>query len=48
MKFGILKDIKSGESRVIATPAEVSEICRDDHEVYVSSGAGYAAGFDDE
>lgn len=48
MKFGILKDIKSGESRVIATPAEVSEIYRDGHEVYVASGAGYAAGFDDE
>lgn len=48
MKFGILKDIKFGESRVIATPAEVSEICRDGHEVYVASGAGYAAGFDDE
>lgn len=48
MKFGILKDIKSGESRVIATPAEVSEIYNDGHEVYVASGAGYAAGFDDE
>ena len=48
MKFGILKDIKFGESRVIATPAEVSEICRDGHEVYVASGAGYAAGFDDK
>lgn len=48
MKFGVLKDIKIGESRVIATPAEVSEIYRDGHEVYVASGAGYAAGFDDE
>lgn len=47
MKFGVLKDIKVGESRVIATPAEVSEICKDGHDVYVASGAGYAAGFDD-
>jgi len=47
MKFGVLKDIKIGESRVIATPAEVSEILRDGHEVYVASGAGYKAGFDD-
>ena len=48
MKFGILKDIKSGESRVIATPVEVSEIKRDGHEVYVASKAGYDAGFDDD
>lgn len=48
MKFGVLKDIKVGESRVIATPAEVNEIYNDGHEVYVASGAGYAAGFDDE
>lgn len=47
MKFGVLKDIKIGESRVIATPAEVSEILGDGHEVYVASGAGYKAGFDD-
>lgn len=47
MKFGVLKDIKIGESRVIATPAEVNEIYNDGHEVYVASGAGYAAGFDD-
>ena len=26
MKFGVLKDIKVGEYRVIATPAEVSMI----------------------
>lgn len=48
MKFGVLKDIKNGEYRVIATPAEVSILKGDGHEVYVASGAGYAAGFDDE
>lgn len=48
MKFGVLKDIKNGEYRVVATPAEVSLIVGDGHEVYVASMAGYAAGFDDE
>lgn len=48
MKFGLLKDIKEGEYRVIATPAEVSLIKNDGHEVYVQSGAGNGAGFSDE
>ncbi len=47
MKFGVLKDIKSGESRVVATPAEVSALVSDGHEVYVTHNAGYEAGFDD-
>ncbi len=48
MKVGILKDIKEGEFRVIATPIEVSALAADGNEVYVCSGAGYKAGFDDE
>lgn len=48
MKFGVLKDIKAGEYRVIATPAEVSMIVGDGHEVYVQRGAGEGAGFGDE
>ena len=48
MKFGILKDIKNGEFRVIATPTEVGTLVADGNEVYVCSGAGYKAGFDDE
>ena len=40
MKFGVLKDIKNGEYRVVATPAEVSLIAGDGHEVYVASKAG--------
>ena len=48
MKFGVLKDIKNGEYRVVATPAEVSILVEDGHEVLVASKAGYAAGFDDE
>lgn len=47
MKFGVLKDIKEGEFRVVATPAEISMIKGDGHEVYVASGAGERAGFED-
>ena len=35
MKVGVLKDIKVGEYRVIATPAEVSMLVGDGNEVYV-------------
>ena len=48
MKVGILKDIKDGEYRVVGTPAEVHQIVRDGHEVYVQKDAGLAAGFPDE
>ena len=48
MKFGVLKDIKNGEFRVVATPAEVSALAADGHEVFVAHNAGYEAGFDDE
>ena len=47
MKFGVLKDIKNGEFRVVATPTEVNAIVSDGHEVYVAHNAGLAAGFDD-
>lgn len=47
MKFGLLKDIKAGEFRTIVTPAEVSTIKRDGHEVYIQKGAGEGAGFSD-
>ena len=48
MKVGILKDIKVGEYRVIATPAEVAVLVSDGHEVKVQKGAGERAGFEDE
>ena len=48
MKFGVLKDIKNGEFRVIATPTEVNALVSDGNQVYVCSGAGYKAGFDEE
>lgn len=46
--FGVLKDIKNGEYRVVLTPAEVAELTEDGTQVYVAKGAGYKAGFDDE
>ncbi|MBO4411002.1 MAG: alanine dehydrogenase [Lachnospiraceae bacterium] len=48
MVFGVLKDIKIGEYRVICTPLEVASIGNAGHEVLVQSGAGAACGFTDE
>lgn len=48
MNVGILKDIKVGEYRVIATPAEVATLVMDGHQVKVQKGAGEKAGFPDE
>lgn len=48
MIFGVLKDIKEGEYRVIATPLEVASIIGSGHEVLVEKDAGKAAGFSDE
>ena len=48
MKSYFLTVPKQGEYRVIATPAEVSMIAGDGHEVYVQKGAGAGAGFTDE
>ena len=47
MIFGVLKDIKNGEYRVIATPAEVGVLVSDGHPVLVQAGAGAKAGFPD-
>ncbi len=48
MKFGVLKDIKVGENRVICTPIEVASIVNAGHTVYVQKGCGERAGFADE
>lgn len=48
MKVGILKDIKVGENRVIATPVEVAGLIGEGQEVLVQKGAGVKAGFPDE
>ncbi|WP_312652255.1 alanine dehydrogenase [Aminipila sp.] len=45
MIFGVLKDIKEGENRVIATPSEVNSIKSDGHIVFVQKDAGLKAGF---
>ena len=48
MVFGLLKDIKNGEYRTIATPGEISTIIADGHTALVQRGAGEKAGFSDE
>lgn len=48
MIFGLLKDIKEGEGRVIATPAEISTITQGGHTAIVQKNAGRQAGFRDE
>ena len=48
MIFGVLKDIKVGENRVICTPLEVASIVAAGHTVLVQKGAGIRAGFADE
>lgn len=48
MKFGILKDIKEGEYRVICTPVEVKSIVANGHEVLAQKDCGKSAGFNDE
>ena len=48
MTFGILKEIKEGEFRVICTPAEVASIVASGHTVYAQHDCGKAAGFPDE
>ena len=48
MVFGLLKDIKNGEYRTIATPAEIATIVADGHTALVQRGAGEKAGFEDQ
>ncbi|MBQ6116060.1 MAG: alanine dehydrogenase [Oscillospiraceae bacterium] len=48
MVFGVLKDTKEGENRVICTPVEIASIKASGHEVLVQAGAGVGSGFPDE
>lgn len=48
MIFGILKDTKQGEYRVICTPMEVASIVAAGHMVFAQHDCGKAAGFPDE
>lgn len=48
MVFGLLKDIKNGEYRTVATPGEIATIVADGHTALVQRGAGDKAGFEDQ
>ena len=45
MIVGVPKEIKNNESRVGMTPAGVFELVKNNHTVYVQSGAGEGSGF---
>ena len=48
MKVGIPREVKNHEYRVAITPAGVHEFVRNDHEVYIQSGAGEGSSITDE
>jgi len=48
MIFGVLKDIKEGEFRVICTPTEVASIVAAGHKVLAQKDCGKGAGFSNE
>lgn len=48
MIFGVLKDIKEGENRVIVTPIEAATIIADGHKVLAQKDCGLGSGFTDE
>lgn len=47
MIFGVLKDIKEGENRVVVTPIGAASIAADGHKVLVQKGCGDGSGFSD-
>ncbi len=47
MIFGVLKEIKPGENRVICTPMEIASIIASGHTVLVQKQCGIASGFPD-
>ena len=48
MRIGIPKEIKKAENRVGATPANVSALVNEGHEIIVETGAGQGIGAKDE
>ena len=48
MIIGVPKEIKQNENRVAATPANISELVEQGHEVYVETEAGIGSGFTDQ
>lgn len=47
MVFGLLRDCKAGENRVLCTPLEIRAIAAQGHRVLAERGCGLGAGFDD-
>lgn len=45
MRIGISAEIMNSESRVAGTPASVSTLVQDGHEVFIQAGAGVGASF---
>lgn len=48
MIIGVPKEIKANENRVSATPADISDLVQNGHEVLVETGAGEGSGFPDK
>ena len=48
MRIGVPTEVLNNESRVAITPAGVSELAAQGHEVLVQSGAGINAGHSDD
>ncbi|AGL02311.1 alanine dehydrogenase [Desulfoscipio gibsoniae] len=48
MIIGVLKEIKDNENRIALTPAGVSELKKDKHEVLIQKGAGEGSGISDK
>jgi NAD(P) transhydrogenase subunit alpha len=48
MKIAVLKELRSGETRVAATPETVKKLIALGHSLTIESGAGVAAGFMDD
>ena len=48
MIIGVLKEARSGETRVAATPATVGKLVKLGYDVVVEPGAGAASSFPDE
>ena len=45
MKIGVPKEIKNNEFRVGLTPQSVSELIKNNHEVFIQKDAGTEIGF---
>lgn len=47
MNIGLLKEIKTSERRVLIVPSSVAKLIESGHRIYVETGAGERAGFND-